>query len=229
MATAQQQGPRFGVVTNQKGGVGKSTITMNLAACLVYSGRRTLVVDCDPQKSTSTSWARRSGDKLPFDWTYETDIKKLAGLRGSTQWDEILVDTPGSLEALDLQTFLVQDLADRLIVPMEPAFLSFDPTATFIKQWVLSSSASYKVLISKSHPNKPKRVVETRAWLTKRGFGHFTGHVRDLDAHESAPAAGLVCTQYNRSNSGAYHTQALSDFQAVALEYLAGQWAEEAS
>ena len=41
------------VVFNQKGGVGKSTITSNLAAIAAFQGRRTLVVDLDPQGNTT--------------------------------------------------------------------------------------------------------------------------------------------------------------------------------
>ena len=81
-------------VVNQKGGVGKTTTAVNLAACLAVADQPTLLVDMDPQSNATSSFGIFSpssslyralvlGDSIDDDSLYDTDIKGLIILASS--------------------------------------------------------------------------------------------------------------------------------------------------
>ena len=118
------------LVASSKGGVGKTTIATHLAAHAALAGQATVLVDADPQQS-STRWAERraalDSAVLPVDGSRRRR-KVLAAIPDGTT--RLVIDAAAGAMADDLEPYL--DSADAVLVPVLPSALDIDATVGFL-------------------------------------------------------------------------------------------------
>lgn len=160
-------------LTNQKGGVGKTTIAINMASYIASKDRRVLVVDADPQ-GRIMQWqsisAHNTFDLIhhPLD-TLHTDINEL-----SEGYEHIIIDAPPSNSDITLSALLISNLA---IVPIEPSPLSI---------W-----ASTEIVSLIEHAKKYNGQLEGRLLISRRVVGTVIGR----GVREALESYGLALTQ----------------------------------
>ena len=90
-------------VINQKGGVGKTTTTVNLAAALALAGKRVCVIDMDPQAHASTHLGVEPDGTIPSLYDVLVSNKPLAEVRRSVSENLSLIPSDINLAAAEVE------------------------------------------------------------------------------------------------------------------------------
>ena len=127
------------VVANPKGGVGKSTLSTNLAGYLASRGHSVMLGDVDRQQSALT-WLAIRPKNLPAIGTWETHHDEI--VRPPKGTTHVVLDTPAGLHGKRLDE--VMKLADKVIIPLQPSIFDIHATHAFVRD-LLAHRRSDKV------------------------------------------------------------------------------------
>jgi chromosome partitioning protein len=114
---------RIYAFANQKGGVGKTTTAINLAACLAEAGQRALVVDLDPQANATSGLGMQANGTSTYDLL---DGAPLGELAKATRWENLyLVPSRPELAGAAVELSRRDD-GDRYLAEALAAAAGFD-------------------------------------------------------------------------------------------------------
>ncbi len=210
---------RIVVIVNQKGGSGKTTITMQLAATWAKQRLKCLVVDADPQ-NTAVNWAASADENHPF----PASVSNLSQAKGKLHqmlkpyvedYDIILVDCPPSLESrVPLSALLVADLAVVPVLPSPPDIWASIGIAEVIEnaRTTVNEDLVVRIVLNQA---SPQRTLSGDAVEVLKEFRYPLAKtvIRQREAYrQSAAIGGSVHDMGSKAKS------AIEDIKALAKE-----------
>ncbi len=190
-------------VASYKGGVGKSTTAVHLAAYFAALGP-TILIDGDPNRSV-TGWAQRGA--LPFPVVDERQAAKVA-----RQADHLIIDTQARPSRDDLEA--LAGGCDLLVIPSTPDALALDALMLTVDALRTLGEMRYRILLTMVPPRPSRDGDDARTMIVQASLPLFAGSIRRLVAFQKAALAGASV----RSVKDPRAVEAWGDYEAVGRE-----------
>lgn len=131
------------VLLSQKGGSGKTTLSINLAIAGALKGKSVVIIDLDPQQSVAR-WARlRKADNPVIVSGHGPNVAELVERAKSGGADIVIIDTAPKSESAALAA---TKLADVAIIPCQPSSLDLDAIADSVNIAQLAKKPAFFVI-----------------------------------------------------------------------------------
>lgn len=178
-------------VASFKGGVGKSTTAVHLAA--YFSAKaKTVLVDGDPNRS-ATSWAAKG--QLPFEVVGEHQ-----GPLAARECEHLIIDTKARPDPQDLKALALG--CNLLVLPCTPDPLALEALMLTISALKEIGSERYRVLLTIVPPRPIPEGENARKALHDAGLPIFQAEIRRLMAFQRAALEGITIDQVKDDRAG---------------------------
>lgn len=199
-------------ITSYKGGVGKTTTAVHLAAYLQRLAP-TLLVDGDAIRS-ATKWSQRGvGAGLPF--KVVSHAQMVSHVRSH---EHVVIDTEGNPTDDDFRD--LAENCDLLVIPAVPESVATDGLTHTLAKLQDLRNERYKVLLTMVPPKPRTEGAQLRSMLVEESIPVFAAEIPRLAAFEKAAAEGVpVCDVRDDRNAG----RAWEAYVAVGKEITDGR------
>jgi chromosome partitioning protein len=171
-------------VASYKGGVGKTTTSVHIAAYL-QKFAPTLLVDGDPNRS-ATGWMKRGS--LPFRIIDERLLAKYG-----REYENIVIDTEARPSEEDISTLV--EGCDLLILPTTPDVLALDALGLTLETLESIGAKDYKVLLTIVPPKPSRDADEARQMLKSSGVPVFKSQISRRVVFQKAALGGVLVSE----------------------------------
>ena len=188
------------VLTQQKGGASKSTLCVHLAVCTTLGGKRTAIIDTDPQGSASVVWgAARGGHAPPVAAIIAAEVKDALRAAEDDGYEVVFIDTPPhTAPALEL----VARHVDLALVPVQPSVLDVAATQRTVDLLRAARVPSVAIL-TRAPPRHDEETLETVKALRALGLPLLTTWMGERKVYRRALTQGQAVAEFEPNSKAA--------------------------
>jgi chromosome partitioning protein len=202
-------------VIAEKGGVGKTTLSLNIAVSGVLTGQQVAVLDLDGQ-ATAAKWTDRREAEAP--WVVTTPASRLdASIKAARAQgaDLIVIDTPPHSGADGVEA---ARRADLVLIPLEPHIFSLETLPKLADLLKLAGNVPCSIIINKA-PIQGSEAADAAEYCQSMGFQvcPHTLHLRA--AHRHAENIGMTAQEYEPKGKAAEESQQVYLFACQLLNH----------